>query len=393
MRRQAPRASQNWIFDNFIQLTDNEDILHPGIMGIRLERGFKFGDMERIFRSVTGRRAFPRAWAKGAVRQKELAEEAIAAGHKVTAAQHYHRAALYYGRAQHLIPVKGSAKKNGYHAQVVENYDKLIELLNGEVTRMVIPFENGKNLYALFHKAPGDGPKPTVLYLPGMDAIKEDSPNPYNNEFTRRGMNICVMDGPGQGECNINEVWQEVGNYARAGKTVIDEIIKRDDVDADKIAVFGTSMGSRYSVEIGAYDDRVKAVVGQMANVGPTDVIFNQAQPNFKRIYMYMTDIQDEDEFDAFADEMDENFRNCGETLSCAYLLVAGEMDELTPPEDVHAWMDRLNCPKELWMYEDVFHPMGEVAGDIYPGIADWIFNVLEKGLPDGHDLRREIVP
>ena len=74
-------------------------------------------------------------------------------------------------------------------------------------------------------------------------------------------------------------------------RCVIDELVKRDDVDSDKIAVFGTSMGSRYSVEIGAYDDRVKAVVGQMANVGPTDVIFNQAQPNFKRIYMYMTDI------------------------------------------------------------------------------------------------------
>ena len=217
MRRQAARASQNWIFDNFIQLTDNEDILHPGIMGIRLERGFKYGDMERIFRAVTGRRAFPRAWAKGADRQKELAEEAMTAGHKVTAAQHYHRAALYYGRAQHLIPVKGNAKKNAYHAAVVENYDKFIDLMGGEITRMVIPFENGKNVYALFHKAAGEGAKPTVLYLPGMDAIKEDSPNPYNNEFTRRGMNICVMDGPGQGECNINEVWQEVGNYARAG--------------------------------------------------------------------------------------------------------------------------------------------------------------------------------
>ena len=393
MRRQATRASQNWIFDNFIQLTDNEDILHPGIMGIRLERGFKYGDMERIFRAVTGRRAFPRAWAKGADRQKELAEEAMAAGHKVTAAQHYHRAALYYGRAQHLIPVKGSAKKNAYHAAVVENYDKFIDLMGGEVTRMVIPFENGKNVYALFHKAAGEGPKPTVLYLPGMDAIKEDSPNPYNNEFTRRGMNICVMDGPGQGECNINEVWQEVGNYARAGKAVIDELVKRDDVDSDKIAVFGTSMGSRYSVEIGAYDDRVKAVVGQMANVGPTDVIFNQAQPNFKRIYMYMTDISDEAEFDKFADAMDENFMASGDALKCAYLLVAGEMDELTPPEDVHAWLDRLNGPKELWMYEDVFHPMGEVAADIYPGIADWIADVLEKGLPDGHDLRREIVP
>ena len=134
MRRQAARASQNWIFDNFIQLTDNEDILHPGIMGIRLERGFKYGDMERIFRAVTGRRAFPRAWAKGADRQKELAEEAMTAGHKVTAAQHYHRAALYYGRAQHLIPVKGNAKKiihflKGFHAKVANFLPKAKVLL------------------------------------------------------------------------------------------------------------------------------------------------------------------------------------------------------------------------------------------------------------------------
>ncbi|MEK9677853.1 MAG: alpha/beta hydrolase [Rhodospirillaceae bacterium] len=393
MRRQAPRASQNWIFDNFIQLTDNEDILHPGIMGIRLERGFKFGDMERIFRNVTGRRAFPRAWAAGAARQEEMAEEALAAGHRVTAAQHFHRAAIYYGRAQHLIPVDGNAKKMSYHASVVENYDRLIELLDGEVSRHVVPFEDGKNIYCLFHKAPGDGPKPTVLYQPGMDAIKEDFPNPYNNEFTRRGMNICVMDGPGQGECNINQVWQVVGNYARAGSAVLDMLVERDDVDADKIAVFGTSMGSRYSVEIAAADPRVKAAVGQMANVGPTDVIFNQAQPNFKRIYMYMTNIYDEDTFDKYADEMDANFFASGEKLECPYLLVAGEMDELTPPEDVHAWLDRLNCPRELWMYQDVFHPMGEVAGDIYPGIADWISDVLEKGLPDGHDKRLEISP
>ncbi len=393
MRRQAPRASQNWIFDNFIQLTDNEDILHPGIMGIRLERGFKFGDMERIFRNVTGRRAFPRAWAAGAARQEEMAEEALAAGHRVTAAQHFHRAAIYYGRAQHLIPVDGNAKKMSYHASVVENYDRLIELLDGEVSRHVVPFEDGKNIYCLFHKAPGDGPKPTVLYQPGMDAIKEDFPNPYNNEFTRRGMNICVMDGPGQGECNINQVWQVVGNYARAGSAVLDMLVERDDVDADKIAVFGTSMGSRYSVEIAAADPRVKAAVGQMANVGPTDVIFNQAQPNFKRIYMYMTNIYDEDAFDKYADEMDANFFASGEKLECPYLLVAGEMDELTPPEDVHAWLDRLNCPRELWMYQDVFHPMGEVAGDIYPGIADWISDVLEKGLPDGHDKRLEISP
>ena len=184
-----------------------------------------------------------------------------------------------------------------------------------------------------------------------------------------------------------------VGNYSKAGKAVIDFLCAHEAVDENKIAVFGTSMGSRYSVEISAHDERVRAVVGQMANVCPTEIIFNQAQPNFKRIYMYMTNISDEQAFDQYAAEMDEFFFAAGDKLKAPYLLVAGDMDELCPPEDVHAWMDRLNCPKELWMYEDVFHPMGEVAAEIYPAIADWILDVLNNGLPDGHDRREERVP
>ena len=40
------RAEQGWIFDNFLMLSDNEDVLHPGIMGARLERGFKMEDLQ-----------------------------------------------------------------------------------------------------------------------------------------------------------------------------------------------------------------------------------------------------------------------------------------------------------------------------------------------------------
>src|SRR3546814_16668338 len=76
------------------------------------------------------------------------------------------------------------------------------------------------SVHAVFHKAPGAGRKPTVLYIPGMDATKDDYPSPYNNEFTRRGMNVCSMDGPGQGECNLNRVWLTTDNYARSAQRV-----------------------------------------------------------------------------------------------------------------------------------------------------------------------------
>ncbi len=61
MRRQAPRADQNWIFDNFLTLSDNEDVLHPGIMGTRYERGFRHMDLQAVYSRVTGRRSFPKA--------------------------------------------------------------------------------------------------------------------------------------------------------------------------------------------------------------------------------------------------------------------------------------------------------------------------------------------
>jgi alpha-beta hydrolase superfamily lysophospholipase len=108
---------------------------------------------------------------------------------------------------------------------------------------------------------------------------------------------------------------------------------------------------------------------------------------------MYMTNIIDEAEFDKYADEMDEFFFTAGDTLKAPYLLVAGELDELCPPDDVAKWLDRLNCPKELWMYEDTFHPMGEVAADIYPAIADWILETLNNGREAGRDKRLMLKP
>ncbi|MEE9256570.1 MAG: hypothetical protein V3V56_05305 [bacterium] len=64
MRRQPSRTGQNWIFDNFLKLSDNEGILHPGVLGGRYERGFKHVDLENVYKRVTGRRSFPRAWAR-----------------------------------------------------------------------------------------------------------------------------------------------------------------------------------------------------------------------------------------------------------------------------------------------------------------------------------------
>jgi alpha-beta hydrolase superfamily lysophospholipase len=80
------------------------------------------------------------------------------------------------------------------------------------------------------------------------------------------------------------------------------------------------------------------------------------------------------------------DLREHGRKLHCPYLLVGGELDELCTPEDMKDFMSALTCPKELWLYEGVFHPMGEVAADINAAIADWLRATLDNGLPQGHD-------
>jgi len=161
--------------------------------------------------------------------------------------------------------------------------------------------------------------------------------------------------------------------------------VARDDVDADRIGVMGMSMGSRWGVQVGAHDDRVKAVVGQMANVGTFDIIFEQAQPNFKRIFMYMTGYTDEDAFDEHMKTHD-HLPDVAKELTVPHLLVAGDMDELCTPQDIETFRANLAGPTELWLYEGIFHPMGEVSAEIYPAMADWMLTTLNEGRPAGYN-------
>ena len=388
----TPRGGQTWIFDQLIRMSRNEDVLHPGIMGIRLERGFKYADMQRVFERVGSARAYPRAWEREAERQEALAMAAEAQGRTVTAAGHRHRAALYYGRAQHLTPGRDSRRPRRYEG-LRRNYQALLGHLGGRVTHHRIDLGDGRHVYALFHRAPGDGPRPTVLYIPGMDAVKEDYPSPFLNDFTARGINVIAMDGPGQGEALADGVTIDLDNYQLAVRRVLDAFADAPEIDQARIACFGTSMGTYWSVLATVDEPRIRALAGQMPNVGTKQVIFNEAQPNFRRIYMHMTGISSEAEFDALIPRMDEALERAAARLSVPYLLLGGDLDELTPVDHMDAWFDKLSCPRELWVYRDAYHPMGEVVADAYPALADWLLDALDGRILPGTDRRIEIDP
>jgi dipeptidyl aminopeptidase/acylaminoacyl peptidase len=101
---------------------------------------------------------------------------------------------------------------------------------------------------------------------------------------------------------------------------------------------------------------------------------------------MYMSNIHDEDQFDAMAEQM--TLEPIAGKVKCPTLLAMGEFDELCPLEDGERMFELLGGPKELWVYEDESHTFGSRLPDFYPQVADWMRDALAGKFPAGYKKR-----
>ena len=158
------------------------------------------------------------------------------------------------------------------------------------------------------------------------------------------------------------------------------------ELDTDKVGVYGWSMGSYWGPRIAAHDPRVKACVGAMGVYLQKDTIFKHSKPAYRANYMYMSNIHDEDEFDAMAEAM--TLEPLVDKIKCPTLLAMGEYDELCPLEDGEQLFDMLSCPKEMWVYEDETHTFGNRLPDFYLHVADWMRDAMDGKMGDGYAKR-----
>lgn len=376
------RRGQKWITEEFYKVLD--------VYGFRavmfVEWGFRPADVRRTTERIKVPAAVVKEWVRTARQEEELAREAEAKGHRESAAEFYYRAALYYGPACGVIH-ENTSRKLALYERLVHCYQRFTELYDeANVRRVEIPFENGKTIPGILQTVPGAGKTPCVLVVPGMDTIKEYMPSPYHNHFRRRGMATLSIDGPGQGESNTRETWVTLDNFERAGSAALDFLETVPEVDGGRIGLYGWSMGSYWAPRIAAHDPRVKALAGAMGVYMQKDTIFKEAKPAYRANYMYMSNIHDEDAFDDMAAEM--TLEPLAGAIRCPTLLAMGEFDELCPLEDAERLFDMLDCPKEMWVYEDETHTFGSRLPDFYLHVADWMRDALEGRLEAGHARR-----
>ncbi len=372
MKPVRSRDGQQWILDYVTKTTG-------------MVQNFE-DDKFELPKGVKNYKMISKLQGEEAAHKEMVARAAEAAGHRETALDLYIKAAESYRKGQHVIFEDDHPQKLKLYDGLVRCYDRVMALAPYPIERIDIPFE-GQQIQILLHLLPDRRKAPCVIYVPGMDQTKEFYPYVQQNDFLQRGMHGCAMDGPGQGISNMRKVRVTADNYERAGKAVVNYLVKRPEIDPDRIGVFGISMGSYWAPRLAAFDPRIKACAAASANFAEKRHIFNESSPRFKQMFMYMAGMTDEDPFDAMAEKM--ILTGYGHRIHCPTLLVTGEFDPLSPVEGAIAFFEEIAGPKELWVLENEFHRMWAIGGlggtDLNPFTVDWLRDAFHGKISPNH--------
>ena len=323
------------------------------------------------------------AFETTAKRREGKAREAESAGNRVTARDNYFMAAIHWGAAQ--WPYDENDETNiAYNRKKRECYLAYARLADHKVEAVWLPFKDSA-LPAWFHLPPGyaGGKIPVAIVIPGMDSYKEVSVALYGDRWLNRGIAVLAIDGPGQYEAPMVGVNVSMENWLATGKIAVDWLVQRPEIDADRIGVTGTSFGSFFGTLVAASEPRIRAcaVISTCLEPG-CHTIFEEASPTFKKRFMYMSGFTDEKKFDEFCTTL--TWEGHIEKIRCPYLCVAGEAEELSPLEHAERLVRQLKGPKQLVVYQDSRHSVGNVpAANLGPFppilVADWLAARLDR--------------
>lgn len=378
------RRGQQWIQESFFYEGDFDDFF-PETSPSWLECGYRRSDLKRAFDDAKTIRMALDNLVRIADHLVERGDAKIERGLEQSAYEYYHRASLCYLRASWGIVDADDPDKQAWHAKGISAFDTVMELHTSyEIENVEIPLPfHEQTMPAIFHKT-GEQNAPTVLHVPGMDMVKEENTNPRNNRLVDRGMNVLTIDGPGQGEARLRGICDdEHDTYQRAGTAAIDWLVDRPEVNPNQLGVWGISMGSYWASRIVSADERVDALACYMGSWYSKDRIFEQAQPFFKKRFMYMAGFEDEERFDEYVADMTVDGYEGGITVPT--FIAHGEYDELQTREQAKRFYENVAGPKQLQLYENEFHGIGRATIDVRCDITDWFTRVWNGEIADDH--------
>jgi dienelactone hydrolase len=299
----------------------------------------------------------------------QLAEGALEQGHRLTAGEYFVQAALYFHFAQ-LAYFENDDRKLHMRELSIRTFRNSLELIDPPIRRLEIPFEditlNAHLRLPRIPKKPG-----CIFLLPGVDSTKEEM-HTFEKVFLDRGIATLSFEGPGQGE-----TWKAmplVDDYERALIVGIDYLQKQvHEIDAEKIAVYGRSMGGYLAPRSAAFEARIKAVIsaGGLYDFSHWEQIPTHVKHNFRYAWKLKTIAE--------AGQRAKNISLQGliEKIKCPLLIIHSEKDLAFPSEGAKRMAAEAKGHARLVIYKEGTHVCDNITYKYRPFVADWTFDQL----------------
>lgn len=234
-------------------------------VAIALENGGKIGEIVDMCQPIknaanngedAGTAEFLTEWVRKADTLVELADEDLELGREFSAGAKLKRASIYYVTAERMQGHGHPGRMQTYR-KALDAFASGTRYARDSIRRVETPYGDGKTLAAYLTLAPGEGPRPVVVFCNGLDSCKEMlwlGGFPY--ALAKRGISSLCVDQPGTGEAlrleNIpatyaSESWASVW---------VDWLEQQDFVDANKIGMTGISLGGHYAPRAVAFEPR-----------------------------------------------------------------------------------------------------------------------------------------
>ncbi|MGD0455121.1 MAG: alpha/beta fold hydrolase [Solirubrobacteraceae bacterium] len=318
-----------------------------------------------------------REWATLAERVARVAAGALKAGQPVTARRALLRASNYY-RAAMFSLAPGDERLDAYLTQSRELFHAAAPLCAETIEIVEVPYGD-VSLPGYFLAAPGADGR-TLLVVNGGDSTNEELVHWVGFAAVARGWNCLIFEGPGQWSAFQQHPELPLRpDFEVPVGAAVDYLVAREDVDPDRIALAGYSLGAMLAARAAAFEPRIRACVcdGLVTDVNAAweavmpaavrnapqrlfDLLFTSFEKvspqlaSFANHYRWIFNVEKPHEiFEAWKPF---NVNGLAPSIACPLLVLYGEAEVAQSGEqvgvDVLRWLSELRGPLTMRMFD-----------------------------------------
>lgn len=233
-------------------------------------RGADFSEVHAVARTlpVGDDAAWQRGFSTLADRIEASARTSAAGGHDVTARDLFLRATIYHRISGQMADIAGDTDVPPGLLESVRCFREASARMTPTYAPVEVPYEGASLPGYLCIPETAQGQRvPMIIDFGGIDAWAEEQYFKIGSALVERGYGVLLLNGPGQGAAKQRGIYGRY-DFETAAAAAVDYLERQPGVDADRIALIGSSLGGYYAARAAAFEPRLKATVIWGAAVG-----------------------------------------------------------------------------------------------------------------------------